>query len=120
LHQDRKTYAFDPLYGETPVEHLAMVLEAKAMVNGRRHLVREHGLEVIEVRRGTARELFNIHYRVHGFAQAPSVNAAALPWGIVSRVHTDQRDRDGGPSGPLTRRMTGRTWVQGGAVNDGC
>jgi len=75
----------DPLYGNRPIGELRMVVQCKAMVEGRRHLVRAHGLAGSGG--ADAGQLMDLHFEAHGFDPIPTYGAESLPWSIVSRPH---------------------------------
>jgi hypothetical protein len=84
----------DPLYGDTPIGELRMVLQCKAFVDARRHLFHEHGFTRRQLREPSARVVLAWHLREHGLTGARFPNGA-IPWGLVSVVHRMADDRSG-------------------------
>ena len=77
----------DPLYGDRPIGELRMVVQCKAMVEGRRHLVRAHRLPVSAIADADAGQLMDLHFEAHGFDPIPTYGAESLPWSIAWRPH---------------------------------
>ena len=68
-------HGHDPLYGNRPIGELRMVVQCKAMVEGRRHLVRAHGLPVSAIAGEAAGQLMDLHFDAHGFDPVPTYGA---------------------------------------------
>lgn len=80
----------DPLWGDAPLEDLRMPLQAKALVQARRHLVHDHGLRPASWSSPRALEL---HLQAHGLTPG-AAGAKAVPWGMVGAVHDAAQRRE--------------------------
>jgi hypothetical protein len=76
----------DPLYGDTPIGDLRMVVQAKALVSARRHLFREHGFTRAQLRQRSGWQVLAWHLDAHGIPDAGFPDTA-MPWGLESVVH---------------------------------
>jgi hypothetical protein len=76
----------DPLYGDTPIGELRMVLQAKAFISARRHLFHEHEFTRAQLGGTTGRQVLAWHLGAHGIPDADFPDGA-MPWGLESVVH---------------------------------
>ena len=95
MRKPRFGHAHDPLYGDTPIEDLRMVVHAKAFVAAKRHLFHDHGFTRAQLRGSGGQVVLRWHLEAHGIPDAP-FGRAAMPWGLVSVVHRLAGLPDGG------------------------
>jgi len=77
----------DPLYGDTPLAELPMVLQCKAILSGKRHLHHQHGISREELREGRVSVLLGWHLQAHGLPPDTSVDSAKMPWSLATLPH---------------------------------